>query len=96
MGKIPQDCIFVTADVVGLDPIIPHNAGLEALKDRLDCGQKKNIHTDLLLQTAEFIVTNNYFKLGRIFSIRSLEPLLTRNLHHLMRAFLWISLRQIF
>ena len=41
MGKIPQDCIFVTADVVGLDPIIPHNTGLEALKDRLDCGQKK-------------------------------------------------------
>ena len=41
MGKIPQDCIFVTADVVGLDSIIPHNAGLEALKDRLHCGQKK-------------------------------------------------------
>ena len=37
MGKIPQDSILVTADVVGLYPSIPHNAGLDALKDVLDC-----------------------------------------------------------
>ena len=36
-GKIPQDSILVTADVVGLYPSMPHNAGLKALKDALDC-----------------------------------------------------------
>ena len=34
--------------------------------------------------------------LGKKYSIKFLEPLLVRNLHHHMRAFLWISLRQIF
>ena len=39
MGKIPQDSILVTADVVGLYSSIPHNSGLKALKDVLDCRQ---------------------------------------------------------
>ena len=39
MGKIPQDSILVTADVVGLYSSIPHNSGLKALKDALDCRQ---------------------------------------------------------
>ena len=41
MGKIPQDSILVTADVVGLYPSIPHNAGQKAVKDALDCRQNK-------------------------------------------------------
>ena len=36
MGKITQDSILVTANVVGLYPSIPHNAGLKTLKDALD------------------------------------------------------------
>ena len=36
MGKIPHDSILMTADVVGLYPSIPHNAGLKALRDALD------------------------------------------------------------
>ena len=36
-GKNPQDSILVTADVAGLYLSIPHNAGLKALKDALDC-----------------------------------------------------------
>ena len=34
--------------------------------------------------------------LGKKYSIKFLEPLLAQNLHHYMRAFSWISLRQIF
>ena len=37
MGKIPQDSILVAADVVGLYQSMAHNAGLNALKDALDC-----------------------------------------------------------
>ena len=33
---IPNDALLVTADVVGLYPSIPHEAGLSALKEVLD------------------------------------------------------------
>ena len=36
IDHIPQDDIMVTADVVGLYPSIPHDAGLEALRKALD------------------------------------------------------------
>ena len=49
MKNIPQDSILVTADVVGLYPSMPHNAGLEALEDAFDCRQNKNIPTDMLV-----------------------------------------------
>ena len=32
LGKIPDNAILVTADVVSLYPSIPHNVGLRALK----------------------------------------------------------------
>ena len=36
LGKIPDNAILVTADIVGLYPRIPHNVGLRALKEALD------------------------------------------------------------
>ena len=65
MGKIPQDSILVTADVVGLYPSIPHNAGLKALKDALGCRQNKKIPTNMLVKMAELVLTNNYFEFGQ-------------------------------
>ena len=65
MGKNPQDSILVTADVVGLYPSIPHNAGLKALKGALDCRQNKKIPTGILVKMAEFVLTNNYFEFGQ-------------------------------
>ena len=32
LKDIPHDALLVTADVVGLDPSIPHEAGLQPLK----------------------------------------------------------------
>ena len=61
MGKIPQDSVLVTADVVDLYPSMPHNAGLKALKDALDCRQNKKLPTDMLVKMTEFVLTNNYF-----------------------------------
>ena len=52
MEKIPQDSILVTADVVGLYPRIPNNAGLSTLKDALHCRQNKKIPTDMLVKVA--------------------------------------------
>ena len=65
MRKIPQDSILVTADVVGLYASIPHNSGLKALKDALDCRQNKKIPTDMFAKMAEFVLTNNCFEFGQ-------------------------------
>ena len=46
IDHIPQDAIMVTADVVGLYPSIPHDAGLEALRKALDNRENKKISTD--------------------------------------------------
>ena len=64
--------------MVGLYPSIPHNAGLKALKDALDCKQKKKISTDLLVKKAQFVLTKNYFEFGQKYCIKFLKPLLAR------------------
>ena len=56
LGCIPDNAILVTADVVGLYPSIPHQAGLIALKEALD---KKKIPTDDLIRMAEFVLSNS-------------------------------------
>ena len=76
--------------------IASKHADLETLKDALDCRQNRKIPTDMLVRMAEFLLTNNYFNMGEKYSIKLLEPLLTRNLHDLIRAILWIILRWIF
>ena len=78
IGKLRQDSILVIANVVGLYPSIPHNAGLKALKDALDCKQKKKISTDLLVKKAQFVLTKNYFEFGQKYCIKFLKPLLAR------------------
>ena len=52
---IPQDALLVTADVVGLYPSIPHEAGLKALKEALDKRENRNIATNDLIRMAEFV-----------------------------------------
>ena len=63
MGKISQGSIFLTADKVSLYPSIPHNAGLKAFKDALDCRQNKKRATDVLIKMAEFVLPDNCFDL---------------------------------
>ena len=69
MRKIPQDSILMTTDVVGLYPSIPHNTGLKALRDALDCRQNKKIPTDMFSLTTTL-------SLGTQYSITVLELLL--------------------
>ena len=42
LKDIPNDTLLVTADVVGLYPSIPHEAGLQALKKVLEHRKHKN------------------------------------------------------
>ena len=59
LGCIPDNAILVTADVVGLYPSIPHQAGLAALKEALDKSLPKKIPTDDLTRMAEFELSNS-------------------------------------
>ena len=62
IGTILKYSILVTADIVGLYPSIPHEAGLKALERTLNNRTNKKVSTEDLVKTAEFVLKNNYFE----------------------------------
>ena len=52
----------MTADVVGLYPNIPHEQGIEALRESLEKRDKKTIPTEKLIEMTEFVLKNNLFE----------------------------------
>ena len=46
LKDIPNDALLVTADVVGLCPSIPHEAGLQALTELLERRKNKKVATN--------------------------------------------------
>ena len=65
LQSIPDGAILVTSDVVALNPSIPHEAGLKALKDALDNRENRSISTEDLIKMACFVLQNNYFEFNR-------------------------------
>ena len=63
LGCIPDNAILVTADVVGLYPSCPHQTGRIALKEALEERLLKKIPTDDLIKKAEFVLSNNFFRI---------------------------------
>ena len=55
LGCLPDNFILVTADLEGLYPSIPHQAGLIAFREALDKRLFKKIPTDDLIKMAEFV-----------------------------------------
>ena len=96
LSTISDNAILVTADVVGLYPSIPHEAGLRALREALDKQDKKCILTKDLVKMAEFVLKNNFFELTVKLNNKFQAQRSVLNLHHHMRVFSWISLRQVF
>ena len=47
---------------MGLYPSIPHQAGLNALKEALDKRPLKKIPTDDMIKMAEFVLSKNFFE----------------------------------
>ena len=62
IGSVPENVILVTADVVGLYPNIPHQAGLTVLKEALKKRDISKIPTKDLVKMAEFELNNNVFE----------------------------------
>ena len=54
---IPKDSILITADVVGLYPRIPYEAGLKAVEKALNNRTNKKC----LVKMSKFVLKNNYF-----------------------------------
>ena len=50
LGSLPENAILVTADMVGLYPSIPHEAGLQALEEALENKNHQQISTNKLLK----------------------------------------------
>ena len=57
LKNIPDNPLLVTADVVGLYPRIPQEAGLRALKEALNRREEKKISTEDLVKMAEFVLS---------------------------------------
>ena len=62
VGNIPENSILVTADVAGLYPNIPHNAGLKVLTNMVEAKEHKAVSIDDLVKMACFILENNCFE----------------------------------
>ena len=62
IGKIPEGAILVTADVIGLYPSISHEAGLEALRKRLNERDSPKVPTEDIVRMADFVLKNNFFE----------------------------------
>ena len=59
LGSIPENATLATADVVGLHPSIPYEAGLKAFREVLAKREKHTIPTSELISMAEFVLKNN-------------------------------------
>ena len=55
VGNIPENAILVTADVIGMYPNIPHNAGLKALNNVLEAREHKAVSTEDRVKMARFV-----------------------------------------
>ena len=62
INVIPENAILITVDVVGLYTSIPHQAGLEVLREALDKSKTHKVPKGKLVKMAEFVLKNNYFK----------------------------------
>ena len=59
---ILNDALLVTADIVGLYPSIPHEAGLSTLREALDKRTCKEIPTENRIKMVKFVLKNTFFE----------------------------------
>ena len=59
VGKIPDEAILVTADLIGIYPSISHGDGLETLRKRLNKKCSPKVPTEDIVQMADFVLKNN-------------------------------------
>ena len=61
LDGLPEGAISCTVDVVGLYPSMPHEEGLEALREVLEHWENDTVSTDTLLELGRIVLKNNFF-----------------------------------
>ena len=61
----PGTLILVTTEVVGLYSDIPHESGLNAIKEALENRERKPGPTSDILKMLKFVLKTNYFGFNR-------------------------------
>ena len=67
IGRVPEGALLCTVDVVALYPSIPHEEGLEAIREALDRRVNPSVATDTLVELASLVLDNNYFEFDNKF-----------------------------
>ena len=62
LGQLPKGTILCNIDIVGLYPNIPHDEGLDFLRDFLDSRVDKQVPTDTFIELDEPVLKNNIFE----------------------------------
>ena len=65
--KQTEGALLCTVDVVALYPSIPHEDGLEAIREALDRRVNLSVATDTLVELASLVLDNNYFEFDNKF-----------------------------
>ena len=63
LGKLPENPVLVTIDVVGLYSSILHADILEGLSAKLEEREDRSVASEDLLQMARFVLKNNFFQI---------------------------------
>ena len=67
LDSLPQDAILCTVDVVGLYPSIPHDEGLESIREALNSRGDQSVSTETLLELTKLVLKNNFFEFNGEF-----------------------------
>ena len=90
ISTLPENAVLATADVMGLYPSIPYQAGSSALKEALENRSVKKT------KMAEFVLKNTLFEFNnKVFQQISRTAISTKS-PLLMHAFTWIELCKVF
>ena len=63
LGKLLENAILLTTDVVDFHPTSSHSDGLEVLSAKLEEQEDKSIATENLLQMTKFVLRSIFFNL---------------------------------
>ena len=67
LDSLPEDAILCTVDVVGLYPSIPHDEGLESIREALNSRGDQSVSTETLLELTKLVLKNNFFEFNGEF-----------------------------
>ena len=57
---LPQDAILCTVDVVGLYPSIPHDEGLESIREALNSRGDQSVSTETLVELTKLVLKTTF------------------------------------